>query len=101
MLKPWHPNFHSDLEGFEMIPIWVRLPYFPLHLWFNPYLEAIGNFLGEFLMIDEGSSNLLHSTFAWVLVEINILLGLQKEIEIKTSKGFSLQDLDYEGIPFR
>ena len=72
MLKPWHPNFRPDSEGFDKVPIWVRLPYFPLHLWFNSCLEAIGNTLGEFLMVDEGSSNFLPSTYARVLVEMNI-----------------------------
>lgn len=87
MLKSWHPNFRSDSEGFDRIPIWVRLPFFPLHLWFNLCLEEIGNTLGDFLMVDECSSNLLHSTYARVLVEMNISKGLPIEIEIKTSNG--------------
>ena len=101
MLKPWHPKFCPDSESFEKIPIWVRLPYFPLHLWFNSCLETIGNSLGEFLLVDEGSSNLLHSTYAQILVEMNISLGLPADIEIKTSNGSWFQPLDYEGIPFR
>ena len=101
MLKPWHPKFRPDSESFEKIPIWVRLPYFPLHLWFNSCLETIENSLGEFLLVDEGSSNLLHSTYAQILVEMNISLGLPADIEIKTSNGSWFQPLDYEGIPFR
>ncbi|GLJ53163.1 hypothetical protein SUGI_1133010 [Cryptomeria japonica] len=41
MLKPWHPAFCPTTEVFDKIPIWVRLPNLPLHLWFDSYLEAI------------------------------------------------------------
>lgn len=52
-------------------------------------------------MIDECSSNLLHSTYAWVLFEMDISKGLPTEIEIKTSNGCWTQPLDYEVMPFR
>lgn len=86
-LKPWHPNFNPVTEKFEKVPLWVRLPNFPLHLRFNSYLEAIGNSLGNFLMIDDDSSNLMHSTYAQILVEMEVTKTLLEEILINTSKG--------------
>lgn len=79
----------------------MRLPNFPLHFWFDSFLEVVGNSLGSFLMVDEGSSNLLHSTFAWILVEMDIIKAPSEEIHLKTLKGLWVQPLDYEGIPFR
>lgn len=33
MMKPWHSTFNLAYEVFDMVPIWVRLPNFPLHFW--------------------------------------------------------------------
>lgn len=38
-------------------------------------------------MVDEESSNLLHSTYARILVEMNLTDGLLAEIALKTTKG--------------
>lgn len=100
-LKPWHQAFNPATETFDKVPMWVRLPNLPLHFWFESCLEAFGNSLGEFLMIDEGFSNLLHSTYARMLVEMEVSKSLPEEISIKTSKGCWAQPLDYEGVPFR
>ncbi|XP_057866205.1 uncharacterized protein LOC131073721 [Cryptomeria japonica] len=101
MLKPWHPDFNPSTKAFEKMPLWVRLPNLPLHLWFDSLLEAIGNALGDFLMVDIDSSSLLHSTYACLLVEMDISKGLPVEILIKTSKGSWVQSLNYERTPFR
>ncbi|XP_057833889.2 uncharacterized protein LOC131044554 [Cryptomeria japonica] len=101
MLKPWHPTFNPELESFDRAPMWIRLPNLPLQYWFDSCFEAIGNSLGKFLLIDDGSLNLLHTTFARVLVEMDTSMGLPSEISISTSKGVWLQSMDYEGIPFR
>lgn len=101
MIKPWHADFNPASETFSKILIWVRLPYLPLHLWFDPLLEEVGDALGDFLLVDAATSNILHSTFARILVEMDVSKGLPAEILIKTSKGSWIQSLDYEGIPFR
>lgn len=101
MLKPWHPTFNLAIEVFERVPIWVRLPNLPLQFWFESCLEVVGNSLGSFLMVDEGSSNLLHSTDAHILVEMEISKVPSEVIQHKTSKGCWVQPLDYEGVPFR
>ncbi|GLJ55234.1 hypothetical protein SUGI_1185110 [Cryptomeria japonica] len=62
--------------------------------------EAVGNSLATFLMVDEDSLNLLHTTFARLLVVVDVTMGLPSEISITSSKGSWLQSVDYEGIPF-
>ncbi|GLJ53939.1 hypothetical protein SUGI_1152740 [Cryptomeria japonica] len=92
---------NPSLETFNNIPIWVRLPKLPLHFWVDPLFEEVGDALGDFLMVDNDSNEIYHSTFAHILVEIDTSKGLPTEISLNTSKGCWVQPLDYEGIPFR
>ncbi|GLJ24654.1 hypothetical protein SUGI_0471370 [Cryptomeria japonica] len=101
MLKPWHPAFNLESESFDRTPVWIRLPNLPMQFWFDSYFEAIGNSLDKFLMTDDDSLNLLHTTFAHLVVEIDVSRDLPSEISISSSKSSWLQSVDYEGIPFR
>lgn len=87
LLKPWHLAFNPNSETFDSTPIWIRLPNLPLQFWFDSCFEAIGNSLGKFLMSDEVSLNLMHTTFARLLVEMDSSKDLPSEISISTSKG--------------
>lgn len=101
MLMLCRQKFSPINKVFDMIMLWVRLPNLLLHLWFDSCLEVVSDALGTFLMVDEGSSNLLHYTFSWILVDMDISKGLPEEIMIKTTKGCLTRPLDYEGVPFR
>lgn len=100
-LKPWHPSFDPSIEYFDHVPLWVRLPNLCLQYWFDFGYELLRNSLVKFLMVDERSLNVLHSTYAWILVEIDITENIPKEIFIKSLKNCCMQSLDYDGIPFR
>lgn len=52
-------------------------------------------------MVDGDSSDIFHSTFARILVDMDSFKGLPAKIVINSSKGCGTQTLDYEGIPFR
>ncbi|GLJ54101.1 hypothetical protein SUGI_1158490 [Cryptomeria japonica] len=101
MLKPWHLTFNPESESFDRTPLWIKLPNLPMQYWFDSCFEVVGNSLGMFLMADEDSLNLLHTTFARLLVVVDVTMGLPSEISITSSKGSWLQSVDYEGIPFR
>ncbi|GLJ23609.1 hypothetical protein SUGI_0447100 [Cryptomeria japonica] len=101
MLKSWHPTFNPESESFDQNPLWIRLPNLPMQYWFDSFFEAVENSLGTFLMADDDSLNLLHTTFARLLVVVDVSMGLPSEISIASSKGIWLQSVDYEGIPFR
>lgn len=81
--------------------IWVRLLYLPLHLWVDSLLDAVGDVIGDFLMVDDESSDIMHSTYVRILVEVDISKGLPRKIKVAHPKGFWIQTLDYEGISFR
>ncbi|XP_059075127.1 uncharacterized protein LOC131875118 [Cryptomeria japonica] len=101
LAKPWHIDFNPLSEKFNKIQVWVRLPYHPLHLWADSLFEEIGDAIGSFIMVDNDSFELYHTTFARILVELEVSKGLLAEIAINSSLGSWVQSLDYEGIPFR
>ncbi|GLJ44533.1 hypothetical protein SUGI_0935070 [Cryptomeria japonica] len=87
LLKSWYTNFNPSTKSFDKIPLWVKLLNLPLHLWFDSYFERLGDSLGSFLMVDECSSNLLHSTYARILVEMDVNDGIPTKISIQSSKS--------------
>ena len=101
MAKPWNKDFDPSTESFNKIPLWVRLSNLPLHLWLDSVLEAVGDALKDFLIVDTASSNVFHTTYARILVEIDISKGLLEKIMLDSSIGSWIQLLNYEGIPFR
>lgn len=86
---------------FNKILTWVRLPNLPLHLWTDSLLQEVGDALGDFLMVDEDSYDIFHSTFARILADLDISNGLPAENLLNSSKGSWVQSLDYEGVLFR
>ncbi|GLJ23894.1 hypothetical protein SUGI_0454040 [Cryptomeria japonica] len=101
MLKSWHPAFNPESESFDQTLIWIGLPNLPMQYWFDSYFEVVGNSLSTFLMTDDDYLNLLHTTFARLLVVVDVSMGLPSENFITSSRGNWLQSVDYEGIPFR
>ncbi|XP_059068774.1 uncharacterized protein LOC131859220 [Cryptomeria japonica] len=101
LAKPWHSDFNPLSKKFNKIPVWVRLPYLPIHLWAASLFEEIGDAIGNFIMLDNESFELYHTTCVRILVELDVFKGLPAEIVINSSFGSWVQSLDYEGIPFR
>ena len=101
MAKPWFKDFDPSTESFNKVPLWVRLPNLPLHLWVDSVLEAVGEAIGDFLMVDNASSNVYRTTYARILVEVDTSKGLPASICLASPFGDWNQCLDYEGIPFR
>lgn len=72
VLKDLTPKFDFKRDMLCMLPIWVKLPSLPLHLWGVRSLGKIGNALGNSLFIDECSANKLRLSYARILVEIDV-----------------------------
>lgn len=81
----------------RIIPLWVKLPQFPLHLWVARNLRKIGSAIGTPLIIYECTINKLIVSYARILVEVNITQEPKKEIDIKDLevKGMK-QPIEYE-----
>ena len=100
MAKPWHPDFDPLTESFNKFLVWVKIPNLPMHLWLDSIFEAIGESLGDFLYVDSITSNFLHSTYARLLVEMDLSKGLPEQVCLDSSHGSWTLSLDYEGVPF-
>ncbi|XP_058783013.1 uncharacterized protein LOC131657658 [Vicia villosa] len=61
MLKEWKPDFNLKRDMLRTIPLWVKLPKLPLHLWGAKSLSKIGSALGVPLVIDECTANKLEN----------------------------------------
>jgi hypothetical protein len=48
-MQLWTPSFDPSTDCISSAPVWVRLPYLPLHFWGDVSLHSIGNGLGKFL----------------------------------------------------
>ncbi len=100
MAKPWHKDFNPLTKSLNTFPVWVRLLNLPLHLWVDSILEEVGSSLGAFCYIDKASSNVFHTTYAHILVEIDVSKGLPDIVSMASSLRSWDILLDYEGIPF-
>jgi len=101
LLKPWTPLFDASRERVDIVPLWVRMPAFPLQFWKEKYFRSVGNRLGEFLEADESFLETKQKRIARILVNINVREGLGDEIELVLGSYRHIQKLDYENIPFR
>ena len=101
MAKPWYKDYDLSTKSFNKVLLWVRLLNLPLHLWLYSVMEAVGEALGDFLMVDIASSNVHQMTYAHILMETDVSKGLPKMIKLASPKGSWIQLLDYEGIPFK
>jgi hypothetical protein len=48
-LNKWTPDFNPENDILSTIPVWVRLPFLPLHCWNDETLRNIDNSLGKYI----------------------------------------------------
>jgi hypothetical protein len=99
-MQLWTPAFDPSTDCFSSTPVWVRLPYLPLHFWGDESLKSIGNGLGKFLCRSPDSKPAC-STFARICVEMDFSKGFPAEIILQGKDYSRTQILDYENLSFR
>jgi hypothetical protein len=99
-MQLWTPAFDPSTDCISSAPVWVRLPYLPLHFWGDASLQSIGNGLGKFLCRSPDSRPAL-STFARICVEMDFTKGFPAEIILQGKDYSRNQKLDYENLSFR
>jgi len=100
-LTPWFPDFDPSTATITKLPIWVRLPNLPAHLWHFAVFEGIGNKLGRHLATDTSRGEKGIYTFARICAEIDMSKGLPDQIILKIGDFHWTQTLDYENTAFR
>jgi hypothetical protein len=99
-MQLWTPAFDPSTDCISSAPVWVRLPYLPLHFWGDESLKSIGNGLGKFLCRSPDSKP-ARSTFARICVEMDFSKGFPVEIILQGKDYSRTQILDYENLSFR
>jgi hypothetical protein len=69
-LNKWTPEFSPENGIPSAVPIWVRLPFLPLHYWNNETIRNIGNTLGKYIDRVEPREGL--QAFTRLCVEVDI-----------------------------
>ena len=97
-LNKWSPDFDPTQDVPFVVPVWVRLPHFPLHCWNQKSLQIIGNALGKY--IDQAVRKDQYSC-ARICVEVDLEEGLPEAIKLTVAGWAHVQELDYEQLPFK
>ncbi|KAG5034515.1 hypothetical protein JHK87_009425 [Glycine soja] len=100
LLKEWKPDFNLQRDMLRTLPLWVKLPKLPLHLWGVKSLNKIGSAIGVPLVTDECIASKIRVSYAHILVEVDITKTLVKEFTNKDCEGRKItQGVEYEWRP--
>ena len=89
VVKKWSAGFDFKAEILRVIPVWIRLPSLPLHLWGVEALSKIVSAIGVPVLADECTMNQRRVSYARVLVEVDITRDFVTEINVRDSTGRS------------
>lgn len=92
-LREWKPALNLKNDILWTLPIWVKLPQLPLHLWGATSLSKISNSLGNPLATDECTTNKFRISYVRILLEVDIAQELAMETTIKDSKVRRMKQL--------
>jgi hypothetical protein len=98
-LNRWTLDFNLENDIPSVVPVWVFLPFLPLHCWNDGTLRAIGNSLGKY--IDHGEPKDSLQACACICVEVDMEKGLPEAINLSLDGWSYLQQVDYKQFPFK
>ncbi|KAK1267358.1 hypothetical protein QJS04_geneDACA002651 [Acorus gramineus] len=70
ILQKWTPEVRMEQARLSSIPIWIRLPNLPLHLWEEDCLSRIGSLLGIPLYANSATLRFSQASYARICVEV-------------------------------
>lgn len=77
-LGPWQPFFEPAFMKLSTAAIWIQLYNFPVEFWDGESLESISSLLGRLLKIDDFTSSMSRSKYAWICIEIDLAKPLKQ-----------------------
>jgi hypothetical protein len=98
-LNKWTPDFSPENDIPSAVPVWVHLPFLPLHCWNDETIKNIGNTLGKYIDRVEPRDGL--QACARLCVEVDLEKGLHEVIQLTLDNWSYLQQVDYEQLPFK
>lgn len=92
-------DFSPENDIPSAVPVWVRLPFLPLHCWNDETIRNIGNTLGKYIDRVEPREGL--QACARLCVEVDLEKVLPEAIQLNLDSWSYIQQVDYEQIPFK
>jgi len=100
-MRLWRENFTPEKEDFTRVPVWVHLYSLLTDYWAPSVLKGIGDQLGEYIKMSEGTRTSHYVSYTKIYVYIDIFGALPEAIKLIFKDEFWLQSIDYEHITFR
>ncbi|KAL2233748.1 UNVERIFIED_CONTAM: hypothetical protein Sindi_1107000 [Sesamum indicum] len=94
----WTPSFTPAQES-SIIPVWVRFPKLPAHLFHKNALFAVANMIGTPLQIDDCTLNQSKLSHARIGIEIDLTKPLVEGFNLQINGVTIHQKVEYEQLP--
>ncbi|KAK6161495.1 hypothetical protein DH2020_004876 [Rehmannia glutinosa] len=94
----WSPSFSVRKES-SIIPVWLKLPGLPIHLFDKDALFSIANLIGQPIQIDKATAALTKLSFARICVGLDVSIPPKEFITLKIGNDIREQKVVYEKIP--
>ncbi|KAL0367745.1 UNVERIFIED_CONTAM: hypothetical protein Sradi_3664600 [Sesamum radiatum] len=94
----WSPEFNPKIES-SVVPVWIRFPELPFHLFQKKALFGIASLIGSPLKIDEATADGIRPSVARVCVEIDLMNPHPTSIWVGTEGRYYAQTVTYERLP--
>ncbi|KAK1309974.1 hypothetical protein QJS10_CPA08g00991 [Acorus calamus] len=100
ILRRWTPNVRMEQGRLSSIPVWIRLPNLPLHLWEEECLSRIGSVIGVPLYADSATLKCSRASYARICVEVQASTALPDSVLVDIAPGHrELFKVDYDWKP--
>ncbi|KAK1272490.1 hypothetical protein QJS04_geneDACA015183 [Acorus gramineus] len=87
IIKKWSPDLRMEQERLTSIPVWVRLPNLPIHLWDIECLGRIGSLIGKPLFMDSATERCSRGTYARICVKVEANKPLPDKVLVDVAPG--------------
>ncbi|KAK1259845.1 hypothetical protein QJS04_geneDACA021421 [Acorus gramineus] len=70
IIQRWTPSVRMEQERLTSLPIWIKFPHLPVHLWTKECLGKLASVVGTTLYLDTATQRGISISFARICVEI-------------------------------
>lgn len=97
-ITKWTVDFDSTADV-PIVPIWIALPGFPIHLHRREALFEIVRPVGTPIKLDVATSDGLRPSVARICVEVDVSQELPQKIYLQAKSRYILHPIIYEDLP--
>ncbi|KAK1282622.1 hypothetical protein QJS10_CPB22g00516 [Acorus calamus] len=87
ILQRWSPSVRMEQERLTSIPIWIKFPHLPVHLWTKECLGKLASAVGTPLCLDTATQRGISISFARICVEIEANKCLPDSVCVNSKSG--------------